>query len=78
MFKCLIGHKWIYGTEKVTYKRLGSYYRQSNNDSLEYDHKSRYCVRCSKKQVLMVGGKWRDWNLNKVEKRDSKLNDLGI
>ena len=77
--KCLFGHDWEYGTEKVTYKRIGSYHRQSNGDTLDFEHRSRYCSKCCKKQIQLIGGGWNNWGLTTTqEKRDKKLNDLGI
>ena len=71
--KCLFGHKWEYGTEEVTYSQL---LRPDRKASLL--QKSRYCRKCSSKQIQMIGGKWMDWSLSIDEERDKKLNELGI
>ena len=78
---CLIKHKWIYKVEDITYLQ-GVY----SNYEVTKPTDVRFCERCCKKQKHRWDNKWCsktnkdwiDWDLNKSEKRDKKLKELGI
>lgn len=82
-FGCLIGHRWIYSVEDITYKRMFSVSNTNALDELVLPTQVRCCNRCYKKQRLSsipsVGSDWQDWqSLSIQEGRDKKLNELGI
>lgn len=68
----VIGHKWIYSKEDITYINLN----KPNSVSVETD--VRICNRCDKKQRLNPNGFWTDWSLTLEESRHIKLKNLGL
>lgn len=79
---CLFKHKWEYNTQIV---KDFPFHRPYSQFTLH----TRQCQRCHKKQKATIGwgsynwhiGKdctWKDVELNKAEKRQIKLNNLGI
>ena len=86
---CLIKHKWIYKVEDITFLQgvYSSYLVTKPTDV-------RYCQRCCKKQKsrwsrgyqeyfrvnpkILSNKDWISWELNKSEKRDKKLKELGL
>lgn len=79
---CLFKHKWEYNTQIV---KDFPFHRPYSQFILH----TRQCQRCYKKQKATIGwgsynwhiGKdctWKDVELNKAEKRQIKLNKLGI
>lgn len=71
---CLFKHKWEYNTQIV---KDFPFHRPYSHFTLY----TRKCQRCHKKQKAIGWGescKWKDVELNKAEKREIKLNNLGI
>jgi len=82
---CSIKHKWIYKVEDITYiQGVYTSYQVTKPTNV------RFCERCHKKQKSrwssldslkeLTSSDWDnfDWGLNKSEKRDKKLKELGI
>ncbi len=81
---CSIKHKWVYKVEDITLLQ-GVYTKYLVTKPTDV----RFCERCHKKQKSrwtslnsiknLRSSDWIDWDfLNKSEKRDKKLKDLGI
>ena len=80
---CLIKHKWIYKVEDITLIQ-GVY----STNKITKPTNVRFCERCCKKQKsrwnigvnpkILSHNDWLNWQLNKSEKRDKKLKELGI
>ena len=80
---CLIKHKWIYKVEDIIYLQgVYSSYEVTKPTDV------RYCQRCCKKQKsrwnigvnpkILSNKDWISWDLNKSERRDKKLKELGL
>lgn len=48
-----------------------------NGATRNFQLHARICVKCHRK-VALFGNKWKTVGLNRQEKRDSKLSELGI
>ena len=88
---CLIKHKWEYSqSESATHYNTQIIKDfPFNRTYSQFTLHTRQCQRCYKKQKATIGwgsynwhiGKdctWKDVELNKAEKRQIKLNKLGI
>ena len=86
---CLIKHKWIYKVEDITLiQGVYSSYEVTKPTDV------RFCERCCKKQKsrwsrgfqayfrvnpkILSNKDWISWELDKSEKRDKKIKELGI
>ena len=80
---CLIKHKWIYKVEDIIYLQgVYSSYEVTKPTDV------RYCQRCCEKQKsrwnigvnpkILSNKDWISWDLNKSERRDKKLKELGV
>ena len=72
--RCLLGHKWEYCTEDITYNNTAHVYPPKQ---IIMPTQVRLCLRCYKKQKNMIGD-WTNWHLTKQEERDKKLKEIGI
>lgn len=82
-WRCLIRHRWIYKVEDITLIQ-GVY----SSHQVTKPTDVRYCERCCKKQKsrwtigvnpkILSNKDWISWELDKSEKRDKKLKEIGI
>ena len=72
--RCLLGHKWEYYMEEITYRSSAHVYPPKE---ITLPTKVRCCSRCYKKQKCNIG-EWTSWYLTKQEERDKKLKEIGI
>lgn len=76
MRKCLFGHKWEYGNHNYVVRLV-----KISGEIVDIDNKTckhRICEKCNKKQVNYESELWRDVQLNEKDKRNQKLEQLGI
>jgi hypothetical protein len=72
-WKCKIGkHDWLVTSEELEYQAVSF-----PNKKMTLETSIRTCQRCYKKQRLIPGKDWVDYNkLNIKEIRDKKINEI--